>query len=261
MKLEFLTQEDPIYILPFFVEFLRSYADSFQVTRISVCKVMGSRSRKKLLREMVALYGPLGLTRLLGRMGAAYLLGRIPASRNAAHYFSMLQVARAYGIEYESIEDPNSAEFLAGVSKRQSDMIVSVACPYMLRSDLLSLPALGCVNIHHGPLPRYKGMMPTFWQLYRGESAVGLTIHRMTEKLDRGAPLLQEYMPVLRNESLHGLIRRSKRTAAHGLARVLKSVEANTLVTKPAIQEKGTYFTFPTLNEIRDFRRRGLRAI
>lgn len=261
MKIEFLTQEDPLYIQPLFEEFLRHYSDRFEITRISVCKVMGNRSRRKLLREMAELYGLVGLARLLSRIAAARILGRLPAERSARRYFSMPQLAKAYGIEYVPVKDPNSPEFLATVSQRRSDSIISVACPYILRSGLLSLPPLGCINIHHAPLPRYKGMMPTFWQLYQGEKSVGLTIHRMTEKLDDGAPLLQEQLPVQKNESLHQLIRRSKRSAAHALARVLEGIASNTLVTGSAIQEKGTYFTFPTLHEIREFRRRGLRAI
>jgi methionyl-tRNA formyltransferase len=45
MKIEFLTQEDSLYILPFFEEFLRNYAGDFEITRISCCRAMGKRSR------------------------------------------------------------------------------------------------------------------------------------------------------------------------------------------------------------------------
>ena len=42
MKIEFLTQEDSLYILPFFEEFLKNYAGEFEITRISCCRAMGS---------------------------------------------------------------------------------------------------------------------------------------------------------------------------------------------------------------------------
>jgi methionyl-tRNA formyltransferase len=104
-------------------------------------------------------------------------------------------------------------------------------------------------------------MMPTFWQMYHGEPKAGLTVHYMSEKVDEGAALLQEDLNIEPGETLDDLIRRSKRHAAHCLARVLRSIASNTATTLPLNREKGSYFTFPTFAEIREFHRRGLRAI
>src|SRR5260221_13759417 len=65
MKIEFLTQEDSLYILPFFEEFLCHCPAEFEITRISCCRAMGKRSRVQLLRELIWLYGTFGLGKLL----------------------------------------------------------------------------------------------------------------------------------------------------------------------------------------------------
>jgi hypothetical protein len=70
--------------------------------------------------------------------------------------------------------------------------------------------------------------------MYHGEKPVGLAIHYMTEKVDEGQALLQESLRVREGKPLDHLIRRSKRQAAHRLT---------------------------TYQEIRKFRRRGLRVI
>ncbi|HWS18998.1 MAG TPA: formyltransferase family protein, partial [Candidatus Elarobacter sp.] len=119
----------------------------------------------------------------------------------------------------------------------------------------------GCINIHHAPLPRYKGMMPTFWQLYHGEQQLGVTIHYMAAKVDEGDALLQESLPVTPGESLHTLIRSSKRHGAHCMAKVVRSLQANEAVATHMDHAQGSYFTFPRREEAREFRRRGLRAI
>jgi methionyl-tRNA formyltransferase len=261
MTIEFLTQQDPIYILPLFEEFIRNYSEQATIVRISCCKTMGTRPRRQLVRELVHLYGALGFARLAGRILVSHLLGWIPLGRGAKRYFSLSQLCRAYGIEYGAISNPNGEEFVADVLKRQCDLIVSIACPFILKSQLLSTPPLGCINIHHAPLPRYKGMMPTFWQLYQGERSVGLTVHYMTEKLDDGDALLQEHLAVEEGESLDHLIRRSKRHAAHCLAKVIHQIRTNSASLRPLKHKPGSYFTFPTLAEIREFRRRGLNAI
>jgi len=261
MKIEFLTQEDPLYILPLFEEFFRNYAGECEITRVSCCRTMGNRSRVQMMRELTALYGYFGFTRLLWRVAWSRLLSLRKLKRQANRFFSLAQLCRAFRVDYFAVDNPNSSDFVQGIKERNADLIVSVACPFILKKPLLSSPPLGCINIHHAPLPRYKGMMPTFWQLYHGERTVGLTVHYMGEKLDEGDALLQESLTVEPGESLDRLICRSKRHAAHCLARVLRQLVAGSAARRSLNHEKGSYFTFPTVTEIREFQRRGLRAI
>ena len=261
MRIEFLTQDDPLYILPFFDEFFRNYGSEFEILQISFCPTMGKRSRLQLFRELTALYGIAGFVRLLGRTVKSRLLGKLPCGRTAEKFYSLEQLARAFGIPYKKIGNPNADEFVGSVRERDADVIVSVACPFILKEKLLSLPPRGCVNIHHAPLPRYKGMMPTFWQMFHSEKAVGVTVHLMAAKVDEGSALLQEQLTIDPNETLDHLIRRSKRHGAHCMARVLRQVANGTQQAHEFSQGDGSYFAFPTLKEIRQFHQKGLRAI
>jgi methionyl-tRNA formyltransferase len=261
MKIEFLTQEDSLYILPFFEEFLRHYAGEFEITRISCCRAMGKRSRVQLLQELKWLYGVTGLGKLLLQAATAKVLAVPRRNRSAKKFYSIAQLANAYGIPYEHVDNPNKPEFTDTLKQRSPDLLISVACPYILKEKLLGIPPRGCINIHHAPLPRYKGMMPTFWQLYHGEQQLGVTIHYMAAKVDEGDALLQESLPVTPGESLHTLIRSSKRHGAHCMAKVVRSLQANSAVATQMDHAEGSYFTFPRREEAREFRRRGLRAI
>jgi len=261
LKIEFLTQDDPLYLLPFFEEFFLRYGAEFEVVRISSSRPMGKRSRVQLLKELICLYGVVGFLKLLVHVAASRLLGWFPRGRGAPRYHTLSQLCRAYGVPHKRIGSPNLPEFLAEIRERKPDVLVSVACPYILKEDLLKVPPLGCVNVHHAPLPRYKGMMPTFWQMFHGEKKVGVTVHYMAAKVDEGAALLQDELEIEPGESLHELIRRSKRYAAHCMAKVLRDIAAQRQKAIALDQATGSYFTFPTLEQIREFRRRGLRAI
>jgi methionyl-tRNA formyltransferase len=261
MKIEFLTQDDPLYVLPFFDEFFRHYAGEFEIIRLSTSPTMGKRSRLQMLKELTALYGPVGMLRLVARLATARVLGRIPVKQGSANCHTLGQLCRAYNVPNEQIKNPNAPEFVESVRRRAPDLLVSVACPYIIKSPLLSIPPLGAINIHHAPLPRYKGMMPTFWQMFHGEKAVGLTIHYMTQKLDEGNALYQGTQPIEPGESLDHLIQRSKRHGAHCMAGVLRQLRDGTSSSFPLDHAAGTYFTFPTDQEIREFRHRGFRAI
>jgi methionyl-tRNA formyltransferase len=103
-------------------------------------------------------------------------------------------------------------------------------------------------------------MMPTFWQMFHGERKVGVSVHYMAPKVDDGPMLLQESMDILPGESLHELIRRSKRHGAHCMAKALRMLADNSAVPFRPSGEP-SYFTFPTAEEISAFARKGLRAI
>jgi methionyl-tRNA formyltransferase len=261
MRIEFLTQDDPLYILPFFDEFLRNYADEFDILQISCSPMMGKRSRFQMLRELTALYGFTGMGRLLAVIVSSRIMAVLSSSRSRAKSYSLEQIAGSYRIPFKKVGNPNGAEFVESVRGREAEVLVSVACPYILKDALLSVPLRGCINIHHAPLPHYKGMMPTFWQMYQGEKSVGVTVHSMAARVDEGQALLQETLEIKRGETLHELIRRTKRHGAHCMARALRSVDSNSQSTRPLNGENGSYFTFPTISEIKEFHRRGYRSI
>lgn len=261
MKIEFLTQDDPLYVLPFFDEFVRHYASEFEILQISTSPTMGKRSRRQMIKELTQLYGLSGMARLSGRLVKSRFAGRLPKKRGAKRYDTLAQLCRAYLIPHVQIGNPNASEFVKSLQARSPDLLVSVACPYILKEPVLSLAPRGAINIHHAPLPRYKGMMPTFWQMYHGEKSVGLTIHYMAAKVDEGEILFREQQAIQPGESLDHLIRRSKRRGAHCMADVLRQIASNSQSGKHLHSTESSYFTFPTAAEIREFRRRGYRSI
>jgi methionyl-tRNA formyltransferase len=222
---------------------------------------MGKRKRRKLIGELVALYGLGGFLRLGMRNAVLRLLGKLKKGRGARTYHSIPQIAAAYGVPCQSVGDPNDSAYREALRARQVDLLVSVACPYILKQDVWRLAPLGGINIHHAPLPRFKGMMPTFWQLYHGEKTVGVTIHSIAAKVDEGEALLQEELAVEAGETLDRLIVRSKRHGAHCMAKVLRQIASGTQQPIRLNQSQSSYFTFPTAAESKEFRRRGYRAI
>src|SRR5262245_40684100 len=98
MRIEFLTDDNPLYVLPFFDEFLRHYAARFEIVQVSTCRPMGKRSRMALLRELGNLYGPTGIARIAARWVTARTLGALPPRRGARRFHTMRQLCRAHGI-------------------------------------------------------------------------------------------------------------------------------------------------------------------
>jgi peptidoglycan/xylan/chitin deacetylase (PgdA/CDA1 family) len=61
-----------------------------------------------------------------------------------------------------------------------------------LRDGVFDIPRYGSINLHSGKTPEYRGAAPAFGERHNGESAVGITIHRVAAALDAGDVLRQE---------------------------------------------------------------------
>jgi len=71
--------------------------------------------------------------------------------------------------------------------KAYSPDIVFVSCfARKLPAEVLSVPSIGCFNLHPSLLPAYRGPSPIFWQFRDGVSEMGVTLHRMSVHLDGG---------------------------------------------------------------------------
>jgi methionyl-tRNA formyltransferase len=261
MRVTFLTQDDPLYILPFFQSLFAQDLTGIEIVSIFTCRSMGNRKRSKLLVELLQLYGAVGFTKLLGlqvwqRFAAALRLGFLSGGGH-----SLRQLAEARHVPCHRIGDPNESQYLQAISASRPDVVVSVACPFILNRQLLHLPTRAALNIHHAPLPRYRGMMPTFWQMYHGEKSAGITIHTMVERVDAGQILYQEAVPIVTGETMHQLIRRSKRAGAQAMLHVLRQYECGKDPSPIPPGAEPSYFSFPRPHEMRIFRERGLRAI
>lgn len=257
----FITQEDPFYVRLFFEEFLERYPRREEIAGVVVAPTMGKKSLLSLIRQMYEFYGArdflvMGLRYVWYKL-AARLARFLPSRR----FYSIEQVCERYAVPVLITTNVNGEEFLSRVRAMDIDLIVSVAAPQVFKPALIGLPRAGCINIHNSPLPKYRGMLPNFWQMYHGEKAVGTTIHRINASLDDGNIIVQSETPILPGESLDSLIRRTKRGGAHLMQQAVEALRAGTAREIENRREEATYFTFPTRADVREFRRRGYRLV
>lgn len=76
-----------------------------------------------------------------------------------------------------------------------SDLLISVHGREVVSSDLLSLPRLGGINVHPC-LYAYKGADPVGRLLADRNPRASVGVHRMTQELDRGSVLVEEFVDV-----------------------------------------------------------------
>ena len=257
MTIAFITADDVFYLPRFFQRVL---ADWGRETKAMVI-LPPLRSFKVTVQRSWELYGPWGFVRTSSRYAvrkaAARALPWVPACRR----LSVAGVAGEHGIPVHtpaSVNAPDFVEFLRDTVR--PDLIVSVAASQIFKEPLLRVPPMGCINIHGALLPRYRGMLPSFWTLYNGEREGGVTVHYMNPGIDDGAIIAQRRFPIHAGDTVETLIGRSKALGAEVLTDVLGRIARGDVVTAPNDAGEGTYYSFPTRSDVRSLRARGRRV-
>jgi methionyl-tRNA formyltransferase len=260
-RLIFITQDDPFYVRCFFEEFFKIYPDLSEIQGIVIQRPMGKRSSRALMKQMYAFYGPFDFF----RMGCRYLkskgLTKLADIYPRLPWLGLNQVCLTRDIKVLYQDNINQPDFLDRLRQLNLDLIISVAAPSIFKEQLINLPRLGCINIHHAPLPQYRGMMPNFWQLCNGEKTVGITVHKINHRIDEGEIILQRRVTVKPRESLDALIKRTKRQGAHCMVeavQMLRNGKVQYLENKP---DQGSYFPFPKREDVKRFREMGYRLL
>jgi methionyl-tRNA formyltransferase len=250
LRVLFVTEDDPLYVIRFFDIFFAEYPrEDIEICGITIDRAF-HEPMWKTLRRMRGLYGPWGLFRQGLRVIDARLRGR-----------SIESLAVSTGVPVVPARSVNQPGYIAQVRAIAPDVIVSVAAPEVFKPEILGVPRLGCINIHSGRLPTYRGMMPTFWQMLRGERAVTMTVHRMAEKLDAGDVLATQAFAIWTFDSLDRVIKGTKCEGAKLVIRVLLDLRAGRAQSSPLDMNHADYFSFPKPEHVREFRKRGHRLL
>jgi methionyl-tRNA formyltransferase len=121
------------------------------------------------------------------------------------------------------------------------DIIVIVAFGQILRSDVLALPPLGCVNLHPSLLPKLRGPTPINWAILEGLDETGVTVMVVDGRVDSGPILAQERTDVRPDDTAASLGERLATQGAVLLAQTVQEWAEGRVTPVPQDDGKATY--------------------
>ncbi len=113
------------------------------------------------------------------------------------------------------------------------DVMVVVAYGLMLPPAVLTIPRLGCVNIHASLLPRWRGAAPIQRAIMAGDTLTGVTIMQMDAGLDTGPMLLAKELPLTRDMDATSLHAALSSSGSELIVEVLDALAAGSLTAVP----------------------------
>jgi folate-dependent phosphoribosylglycinamide formyltransferase PurN len=195
---------------------------------------------------------------LLGRRAGADVM---EAGRDA-----LRAACAARGVPFHTVANYHTDEATGLMRAAGADLGV-IYGTNIIRESVFRIPRLGSINLHQGLAPLYRGGPPVFWELYNGEREVGLTVHVVEARVDTGAVLLQEIVPLAYDDA-HGddfeafieeYTARLRARSAELVAGAVALIAEGAHDARPQDTTQGKRYRLPTKREKDELRRR-LRA-
>ncbi len=137
-----------------------------------------------------------------------------------------------------TLRDGQALEILRDI---EPDLIAVVAYGKLLPHAILTLPTLGCVNIHGSLLPKYRGSAPVQWAVLNGDEISGVTSMYMAEQMDAGDIILKKETPIGDGETAGELYDRLSALGAQLLSETLDAISDGTAPRIPQDEKLVTY--------------------
>ncbi len=170
-----------------------------------------------------------------------------------------LKILRSPNIPVKKTLDVNSPDLQVWLRSLSPDFIASSHFNLILNEETISIPAIGAINVHAAPLPRYRGPEPGFWILNNGEPTTGVTLHIISPGIDEGQILDQEEIAVPKGSSLLRLDATAWFLSVDMIIQFLNNFRSKELSGIEQIEHSSTYYSWPTKSDLIDFKRKGLK--
>ncbi|HXS51130.1 MAG TPA: methionyl-tRNA formyltransferase [Usitatibacter sp.] len=149
------------------------------------------------------------------------------------------QCAQRLGAPVLKLGSLRSEPAHAAIRDSGCETLVVAAFGMIVPSEVLAIPARGCLNIHASLLPRWRGAAPIQRAILAGDPRTGITIMRMDAGLDTGPALLQRPVEIGARETSAALTSRLAELGAECIVEALDALDR--LVPRPQEARLATY--------------------
>ena len=151
-------------------------------------------------------------------------------------------LSETLNIEYRTpFSLKNNKEEFEYLKKLEADLAIVVGYGQILSKEMLGLTKKGFINVHASLLPQWRGAAPIQRSIMNLDKQTGISIMKITEKLDAG-PVCNSYpLNILENENMENLSERLSLLAAEKILNNIDDIFEGKSVFKEQDHSKSTY--------------------
>ncbi|MDP3996034.1 MAG: methionyl-tRNA formyltransferase [bacterium] len=139
------------------------------------------------------------------------------------------------------VQPAKISEYAEEIEKLNPSLVIIAAFGQIIPKKILEIPEYGCLNVHPSLLPKYRGPSPIQFAILKGEEKTGVTIMRISEKLDTGPILSQQEIEVSQKETFESLHDKLAEAGTRLLIETIPRLLAGKLPPIPQEEAEATY--------------------
>ncbi len=252
MRIVIITQDEPFFLAENIDYLLSNMPPGAEVVGCVVSAVSPFGKKASFKDKALQTYRVFG-NRFFAYYALQYLRRRLSRAETVEQV-----LARHGAPKVELTGSINSVESRAALAALKPDLMISIAGNELFRKKLRALPPKGILNLHTALLPKYRGLMPSFWVLKNDERETGVSVFFVDKGIDSGPIVVQKRIEI-GDMSQAELIRHSKRLGMEAILEAVELIMKDEVELIPNPDEEKSYFSFPTREDVREFYRAGKR--
>ena len=176
----------------------------------------------------------------------------------AGRFLTPRQATAQAGCSLTLVHDMTAGGGLDAIEAFGAELILSVRFSYLFKRSTIEQARAGIINVHPGPLPRYRGLYAPFWQMLGGQTALRCTVHLVDPGVDTGPVLSIEEVPLVRERSL---LWHATQLYLAGASRALSYIKDGMPAAVAQDPAQAGKFGFPSPEDFARFRAQGFSLV
>lgn len=251
MNIVLITQNEPFYLGSNLQYFFKTLPKKYKVTGCVVSDPSPFGKKEPVLKKVIKTKQIFG-TSFFVYYSIKYIKSKLFDS-------SLKNILKKNKIPEIKIKGSiNSKSSVNQIKSFNPDLLVSILGNQIFKSQIINLAPKGCINLHTALLPKYRGLMPTFWVLKNNETHTGVSVFFVDEGIDSGPIIIQEKVEI-GDSTQQDLIMKTKRIGMDLVIKAVELIDKNQVNLKANPESEKSYFSFPSRKDVVEFRNLGKR--
>jgi len=252
MKVVIITQADPFYLGKSIDYLAKNFPAGAKINGCVVNSVSPFGTKESFIRKAFKTHQIFG-TRFFLTYGFRYVCSRFNKKNDVK------SILKKHKIPIITLtKSINHKDSIKLIKEKLPDLLISIGGNEIFRKPIIELTEHGCLNLHTAPLPKYRGLMPSFWVLKNKEKSTGVTVFFVDEGIDSGPILVQSKFDI-HNQTQEDLIKQTKKLGMECIIDAIQIIMQGNFKTMPNNNDDMTYFSFPTRHDVLEFKRVGAK--
>ncbi len=250
MRIVIITQNEPFYLTKSLRYLLDILPENSDVVGCVVADVSPFGKKESFFTKAKKTYDIFGL-KFFTFYSFKYLKSKVNSKNN------LFKFLKSSSIPIITLEEPiNNLKSVNKINAFKPDLLVSILGNQIFKSPILNLAPKGCINLHTALLPKYRGLMPTFWVMKNNEKKTGVSVFFVDKGIDSG-PIIVQTEVEIGDRTQEELITHTKKIGMEAIAKSIDLIQKDKVQIIENSPSKKTYFGFPTRKDVIEFKKIG----